>query len=340
MRKPSAVVAGLLCVALLGACGGDDSGEPGSDTTEAKGPTAPLTGLPLDDDEVRERPLLTVKVDNHPDARPQFGIDKADVIVEEKVEGGLSRFMALFHSQDSDQVGPVRSLRSTDPRWLQPLGGMIGYSGGIAPVKSQLADNDIVDLGADSHGPRYYPRRSDRPFEHSMYTNTDILRELTPEGTEGPEPLFEYLDEGETFGGTTAQPTQGGSFAMSGLPTATSFDWTWSPDEGMFMRGTDGAAHSIENVGQIGMRNVIVQFTPYSPTPWTDAVGSTVDEADVTGQGDAWIFSDGKAVRGRWERSSGGSVTTYTDSAGNPVELQPGKTWLSLVPPGERAEVR
>jgi hypothetical protein len=347
-QRVQSVVGCLAVVVLLAACGAGSSNEAShGDTTVKKTTTtadprakAILTGLPLDDPSMRERPLLTIKVDNHPEARPQFGIDLADVIVEEKVEGGLSRFMALFQSKDVDQVGPVRSLRSTDAKWLKPEGGMIAYSGGIQPFKNLLAPNGITDLGADNHGSTYYKRRGDRPFEHSLYTNTNTLRTLTPKGETAPKPLFSFTSAGEPFGGSTATPVSSVSLRMADGAQATYFDWTWDAAKQKFVRGTEGKPHEIENQGQIAMTNVIVQFTTYSATPYRDRANSAVDEADVVGSGDAWVLSGGKIVRGHWSRTSADQITQYTDSAGTPIKLQPGHTWISLVPPDQPNEIR
>jgi hypothetical protein len=342
----------LACVSLLVGCGGSKSdskaGDPSSttggasgqpSTTSAVGPTAVLTGLPIDP-ALHDRPLLTVKIDNHPQARPQFGIDRADVIVEEKVEGGLSRFMALFQSEDVDKVGPVRSLRSTDAKWLRPEGGMIAYSGGIQPFKNLLAPNGITDLGGDNHGATYYKRMSGRPFEHSLYTITPVLRTLTPANAKAPKPLFPFLTPGEAFGGAGVVPVTSVTLHMGTGSEATYFDWTWNPQKGAFVRGTEGRVHEIDGQGQIAMKNVIVQFTSYSVTPYKDRANSPVDEANVVGSGDAWFLSDGKIVQGHWARASADDVTSYTDSAGAAMKFQPGHTWISLVPPGEPKEIR
>jgi hypothetical protein len=338
-------------MSLLVACGGSKNDSAGSDpsttgsssgkptTSAASGPTAALTGLPIDP-ALRERPILTVKIDNHPQARPQFGIDRADVIVEEKVEGGLSRFMALYQSEDVDKSGPVRSLRSTDPKWLRPEGGMIAYSGGIQPFKNLLAPNGITDLGADSHGPAYYKRRGDRPFEHSLYVDTNVMRTLTPKNAKAPKPLFAFLAPGETFSGSGVVPVTSVSLRMGTGRESTFFDWTWNPARGMFVRGTEGKPHDFEGQGQIGMKNVIVQFTSYSATPYRDRANSAVDEANVVGNGDAWFLSDGKIVQGKWSRPGADDITSYTDAVGAPMKFQPGRTWLSLVPPGEPKEIR
>lgn len=342
------VVVVLATTVVLVSRDGNGDATPRSTTTEAKVgttttiavPTAPLTGLPEPDDGIRNRPVLTVKIDNHPDARPQFGIDRADVIVEERVEGGLTRFMALFQSQDADRVGPVRSLRSTDALWLRPTGGMIAYSGGIDPVRALLKPNGIVDVGADTYGTKQYKRRSDRSYEHSMYTMTPVLRELTPKDLPAPKPLFDFLSSGEKFGGAGAVPVTLVVGRAGEGASATAYDWTWDPSGGVFKRGTDGKPHEVEGVGQIAMTNVVIQFLDYRATPWRDRSNTPVDEAVVVGSGDAWFLSDGQIVRGHWSRSSPTEITKYTDASGAAIELSPGRTWLQLAPSGQFAEAR
>jgi hypothetical protein len=217
---------------------------------------------------------------------------------------------------------------------------MIAYSGGIPQVKGLLAPNGIVDVGADNHGATYYKRRSDRPFEHSMYTITPVMRTLTPKNLAAPRPLFQYLPEGQPFTGTGARPVVSVSSRMGGLGSATRFDWTWDAAAGVFRRGTDGKPHMIEGAGQIGMKTVILQFTSYRPTQWRDRANTVVDEAVVAGNGDAWVLSNGTLVPIKWSRAGTGDLTVYTDSSGAPFAIPPGQTWLSLVPPDVPKEIR
>jgi hypothetical protein len=305
-------------------------------TTTAPAPLiAPLTGFPQPDAALRDRPALAVKIDDAPEARPQFGIENADVVYEEKVEGGLSRFMAIFQSADSDHVGPVRSLRSTDAYVLKPLGpSMIAYSGGIQPFKDLLAPNGLTDLSDDSY-PSYYGRDPARPYVHSLYTSTTQLRQLTPAGMGPPQPLFTYLNVGQSFTAAGAQPIHSVSVRLG---AETTFDWTWDPTSALWKRGTDGMPHNI-TTGQLGYTNVIVQFVNYDPLPYTDPAGNPVDQANTVGTGDSWVLSGGQLVVGRWVRPSLDQPAQYNDAAGQPIKLQPGKTWVTLVPTGEPTQI-
>jgi hypothetical protein len=143
-RGIAVLVAGVL---LFSACGGGkkdlpqatkkaadlvaDEDAQKTTTTEAPKSPAPLSGLPVDP-EAAARSAVSVKVDNSPDGRPQAGLDKADLVYEEKVEGGVTRFIAIFQSRDSELVGPIRSLRTTDPSVVSAFGGVFAFSDGVA----------------------------------------------------------------------------------------------------------------------------------------------------------------------------------------------------------------
>src|SRR3984957_15151643 len=124
--------------------------KPTTTTTEASKPACPLTGLPTSGATVPQRPAMAVKVDNYPDGRPQAGLDKADIVFEEPVEGGITRYAAVFQCQDVGLIGPVRSARNIDIGILGQLGNpLIAHVGGINPVLANLNASPIVnvDLG-------------------------------------------------------------------------------------------------------------------------------------------------------------------------------------------------
>ncbi len=168
-------VGGLGAVLLTGGDGGDEEQVTSTTTTVATTtttapppPTWPLTGLPLDDPAQAAKPVLVVKIDNaQPDrgqgARPQAGINQADVVFEEVVEGSVTRFASLFHSTDADPVGPIRSARTTDLLIMAPLNRpLFAWSGANANVAGQVRAAPLVDVGHDAASDVYY-RDSSRP---------------------------------------------------------------------------------------------------------------------------------------------------------------------------------
>lgn len=333
-RLATVLAAAVLFVAGCGGGGGDEAkgpvgaGRAEEDTTTTAVPIpAPLTGLVLTDDDVAERPAITIKVDNGPQGRPQSGLDKADVLIEEKVEGGITRFLAVFHSEDAALVGPVRSVRSTDPGLVGTFGGVFAFAGGIPEFERQARQQPVtvVSESASSEGFQY-PANKQRPFK--TYTTTAKLRSLAKSHDDPPPKLFEFLAAGEVFGPAGAVPTTSANVSFG----RSTFSVQYDAASGLWKRSTNGTPHTVAGGAQLTFTNVIIQKTPYQPTRFKDPSGSRVDEATVIGSGDAVVLSQGKRAEVKWAKSSATAVTTYTDSAGQPVKLAPGRTLIALPP--------
>lgn len=292
----------------------------------------PLTGLPALDPAIAGRPLLAVKIDNAPEARPQAGLERADVVVEELVEGGLVRFMAIFQSQDADRVGPVRSVRPVDGVFLTPIHGYFAYSGGNLIEKALIKQAPVTLVGFDEL-PAAYSRRRDRKSPHNLYTSTQGIYSRAPAASGAPAPLFLYRAAGSPLAGAGVVPVAKVDVDMGNLTKA---EWTWDAATSVFRRSTNGTPHTFEGGGQLGFTNVVIEFVNYQnrPNGETDSVGNPVPEANIVGTGDAWILSGGGIVRGRWNRADNVNVTTYTDATGAPIKLGAGNTWVMLAPTG------
>jgi hypothetical protein len=291
-------------------------------TTDPSAPvvgTFPLTGMPARDRAALSRPAVAVKIDNASASRPQAGIDQADVIYEEFTEG-ITRFVVAFHSSDAPMVGPVRSVRPADPNIVKPLGGPLIFSGGSPAVLDvvraagvrQITENDRDTLR----------RRSGRRAPHNLYTNTpDMFRKAG--GGAAPPAFSPFLRPGQNFSPAGATPAT--SLTLTPAPNVRAA-YAWDPAAGVWKRSTDGRPHMLEGDVQIAPRNVIVQFTAYAGF----VQDRKVRFPEVVGSGDALILSGGMQVRAKWTKSAPGSVTTYVDSAGAPIPLAPGQTWVHL----------
>ena len=122
---------------------------------------------------------MTVKIDNAPQARPQSGIDKADLVYEEVVEGGVVRFAAVFHSNDADSIGPVRSVRAEDALIVTPLRGHFVYSGG-SDIFNDIIRKAPVGLISEDDGPAgLLGRRRDRRSPYNLFTSTGTIYDLS-----------------------------------------------------------------------------------------------------------------------------------------------------------------
>lgn len=336
------LTAGIAAVALTAACAGGKKAAVTTTTsttelvTTTTGPPPPsrLTGRPQPDAAKRSRPALTVKVDNGGGARPQAGIDAADVVYEEVVEGGLVRFLVIFQSSDANPVGPIRSVRPVDPVVVTPIRGLFAFSGGIPQFVAAIRRAPVTLVGYDQLTGAYVKRRN--PAPHNLYSSTAALYK----GAKGTEPappaLFSYVDAGQAFTGAAAAPVTHADGAL----VTTHFSWDYDVTGATWKRGTDGTPHTVESGAQLAFTNVILQFVPYRNTGSRDPAGNLVPEAGILGTGDAWVLSAGTIVKGRWSKPAASAVTEYTDATGAPIRLTPGATWVSLAPTGTQITVR
>lgn len=323
------LAAGAALAVLLSACGGGGGGQAKQTTSTAAAttvpPTFPLTGLPDAERKGVNRPLLAVKIDGSEKGRPQTGLDKADVVVEEEVEGGITRFIAMFHSTDPGDVGPVRSIRPMDPNILAPMKGMFGFAGGIPDFQQKLDATQVQDVAYNQSSVQdAYHRTKDRQAPLNLYADTNRLWAAARD-TSPPPALWAFLGAGEASSG---QPVTGVDIVFS--PQARCA-YTWDASSNTWRRSMNGTPHTVASGDQIAPANVVIQKVATENTGFVDPAGSPVIESKVIGTGEAWFFVDGKMLHGQWSKADQGSLTRFTDDAGNPVKLKPGRSWLEIV---------
>ena len=285
------------------------------------GPVMPLTGLPLTDEAAAARPALVVKIDNHPQARPQFGLNQADIVFEENVET-LTRFAAVFHANDPGRVGPIRSGRTQDVDLLasfnQPL---FVWSGGNPSVTRAINGSDLVSLSPTSTRNVGFFReaRGNVDSEHTLFgTTNEFWAAFTPIFNPPPQPQFTYRASDEAFNG---EPSDGVELEMDGVDVA----WTWDSDNAAYVRDQDGEPH-FDDLGQVNARNVVVLEVDYRPSP----ADSRSPEAQTIGTGTAYVFTGGVLIRGTWTREQAAQPFTLADDNGAVIALTPGRTWVEL----------
>jgi hypothetical protein len=290
-----------------------------------------LTGLPVADPSLAQRPALSVKVDNAPPALPQAGLDAADLVTEELVEGGLTRLMATFQSHDAAPVGPIRSVRPVDADLLDELnGGIFAFSGGaageIAPVRGHsgavLIDNDAGGGG--------FTRSPDRKAPYNLYGSTPAFY---AEGARAarrvptaPPQLFQY-------GWAAPAGPAVGSVSMT-WSIYRSSGWTWDPGSATYGRTQDGTVDDLADGSAVTATNVVIMSTPIRGTGIFDAAHKEDPFVVVTGQGQCWVMRDGVLLEGRWVRPSTYGPVKLVDTRGDPLTLTPGRTWIELFPAG------
>ena len=291
---------------------------------------APLTGLAVDDPASLARPSLAAKIDNHPSARPQVGLETTDLVFEELVEGGLTRYVAVWHSSIPAEMGPVRSIRPMDPDIVSPLGGIIAYSGGqerfVALMRATEVHNAI-------HGQRntdpFMFRGKNAPAPHNVLVKAQELVASLP-SLAPPQQHFSFADsaanstasrEGQTVAGIDLR------FGSSSSPA-----WRWDAGSERWLRTQSGAVDLDATGAQLSAVNVVVVRVPVT-------TGLGVSKTELIGSGEAWVLSGGKAVHAAWSKSDRSSVIRLVDDTGAVVRLAPGNSWIELVPNAGSADL-
>jgi hypothetical protein len=325
------VVVAVLAVLLPG--DGDEASGPPTTDAPAEDEVLPLLGTP---GAVPSRAALAVKLDDTGRGRPQSGLAQADVVFEEMVEGGLTRLLAVYQSQDPETMGPVRSARSTDLSILAELGRpLFSWSGANPTFAAAVQAADVIDVGVRA-APDAYRRADDRQAPYNLYAAPDRLRAAAagePAASTPPEPLFSYRPDDQPLSGPGAAPAAGFR-TTGGGSLGTAIEWSWDADRSAWARSQDGTAHLDRDGDQVGAANIVVRFTPYGDSGVRDSTGAVVPEARAVGEGEAWLLSGGRAQPGRWHKPAPDAVTSYTDASGDPLLLAPGTTWVEVLPPG------
>lgn len=292
-------------------------------------PTAPkhlaiLTGLEVS--KSNNQPALVVKIDNAAAAHPQSGLNQADIVFEELIEGNQTRFTAVFQSREVTSIGPIRSVRTGDFDLLRNLNQpLFANSGGNAYTMAVLQGVNTVNVGLNQVGSGTYSRAFDRYSPHNLMSSTQALRSAATGRGGTPPALLDFRDT------IIDPPFLGQSTSRLELNYgAITVGYSWNSTSDSWQRKQNGLPQLDADGIQVAPQNLIIQFVGYGQSiayPFTP-------EPSLIGQGEAWILSDGKLQRGSWSRSSSLAITRYRDLNGAAVQLNPGRTWISLARAG------
>ena len=291
-----------------------------------KVPTAPLTGLPDPHHVTTSRSALTIKIDNTPQAMPQYGIQDADVVYEEIVEGGITRLAAIFNSRTPTVVGPVRSVRRTDREIVFPIGGIFAFSGGAQYAVRSIETAPVKLYDQFNAGDTMF-RDATRPPPHNLFANTALL--MKKDGLPRPPPaLFTYRSTGQNALGPRVK-----SFVV-GFESGYEASYAWNSTTRSWDRSLFGAPDVTANGARLSPKNVIVMYVNY-----VGGVGVIDSYTQLIGSGKVEIFTDGRVERGTWQRANLRRRTVYLDAAGKAIGLTPGQTWVELLDEAESVTV-
>jgi hypothetical protein len=283
---------------------------------------------------VAGRVAVVVKIDNIDAARPQVGVNQADVVYEEMVEGGLTRLAAVFQSNVVNRVGPVRSGRTTDIAIVDDLHHPVfAYAGTNAMFLYLIREQPILDVDPDNY-PSQFARDPTRAAPHNDFVNVSSLLGLTRHRGSPPPALWPFRPAGSPLTGKGVTPAK---HITVNFPTASA-TWDWNAKAGAWLRGQNGSA-DVDSAGhQVSAANVIIQFVNYYTAGYATGEGlyrpAPIPGGQLTGTGQAWVLSGNSVVKGKWSRTSLGAVTSFVDASGAPIGLAAGRTWVELVPVG------
>lgn len=303
LRAATAVLAAVVAGAPAAGCTGSDDGR--EDETEA-----PAAG-----------PVLAVKIDNVRPARPQTGIDKADVVYAEQVEGGLSRLMAVFATRLPESVGPVRSARESDLELLRQFDDPVLAFSGAQSRLLPLIDKAPVEEKTPGNAADAYFREPARAAPHNLFLRPNRL--LDEPGGAGA------LTTGFRYG---AAPTTGGTAKKSvtvGFPAAR-FTFTWDGGDERWLVGMDGSPTVTTDGVRVSAATVVVQHVKIRDSQFRDFLGNNTPYTETVGSGSAEVLRDGRSYEAEWDRPEAEDGTRFTTPDGDPLNFAEGPVWVVL----------
>lgn len=266
---------------------------------------------------------IAAKIDNHGAARPQIGLERTDIVFEELVEGGLTRYVALWQSDIPELFGPVRSIRPMDPDIVSPFGGIVAYSGGqerFVALMRQAPVYNAIHGQPDTEFTFY--RTPDKRAPHNVLVKAQELLAQHAD-LDAPSPQFSFApDVASSTAAQEGAPTAAVSYRFS---NQTAGSWNWSADTAMFLRFQDGAPDPDANGVQLQATNVIVLRVPVTQ-------GFGVPKTEIIGSGDAWVSTGGRTVHATWSKGSATAAIRLIDDNGASVRLGVGNSWIELIP--------
>jgi hypothetical protein len=309
---------------LLSACGGSSDSSVAAPQQVVGGQTVaqfwPLTGLKVPSDKTAEldHPVLVAKMDNTESSQPQVGLSKADMVVEELVEGGLTRLAAFYYSEIPSNAGPIRSMRASDIDVVSPVNASIVTSGAAPKTIARIQGAHITFYGQGTKG---MYRSSDRSSPYNLLVHLNAVADTAK--TKKPATPPDYL----TWGTDKDLP--------KGVK-ATSITAQFSGGHGTQWQFTNGTYHNTNSNAPAGDQfpatNVLVLRVRQGDAGYLDPAGNHVPETLLTGKGAAMLFHDGKMVKATWHKgTAASSPITLTTKKGN-LKVPAGHTWIELVP--------
>ena len=291
---------------LLTACGGNGS--------------ATLTG-----NEEVAKSVYVVKIDDTREAHPQIGINQADVVYIEQVEGGLTRLAAIFSSTLPPEIGPVRSARISDIELLAQYGKVAFlYSGAQSKFRPVLKNANLIDLSAEHESPKLYSRKAGRLAPVDMVINTEELIRITNERNLD---IAKSKNMGWNFG--KREKIQGKPVLSATIKwPAAKYQVSWN---GKGWAVAQNNSPEFDSDGKVvAPKTFVIQKVTITDSEYHDKVGGVTPFSATVGSGEAWILRDGFAIAGSWSRVTESDGTKWLDLEGKEIKFATGAVWVAL----------
>jgi len=291
--------------------------------SEASQTPCPLTGLPIKEEALALRPIA-VMIDNYPAARPQSGLMNAEIVYEMPAEGGITRYMAIYHHLDTEKIGPVRSARSYFIDKAMEYNAVYLHCGG-----SPEALRDIKALEVDSLneliGEINFWRANDRKAPHNLYTSTKLTRELMDKKSISGEQWSYNMNISNEFVNLDGKAV---NYLTIDYKHKYKVGYQYDQDKKIFFRTINGTQLKDKETGtEINTVNIIIEKVS---SEVVDEVGRL--DLDNVGGGKGYFLTGGKQIEIEWSKENRQAKTIYKDLKGNPIQLNKGNTWVQIIP--------
>jgi len=271
-------------------------------------------------------PVLVVKIDDTTQAHPQIGLEDADIVYIEQVEGGLTRLAAVFSSVIPQRIGPVRSARISDIEIMSQFGRVaFAYSGAQRKLLPVIASANLQDLGAQRQSPTIFTTDPNRIPPYAMVLRADLLMQKVKD--DGYQ-----VDSAKSVGFKFGPLQEGGTETIKAVmhwPAAT-YLATWSVEENRWMLSHNNSVNLADSGVVLGPTTLVIQMVSITPSEYKDKVGGVTPFSQTVGTGKAYVLRDGQRFVTTWSRASAEDGTTFSFADGTVMNFDPGQIWIAL----------
>lgn len=318
----------VLAVSLLvTSCSKDTEAVVASPTpSPSKAPVTlwPFTQLPGPAD-AAEKPVLAIKIENDPSVRPQYGLDMADIVFEELVEGGMTRFISVYQSEIPKEAGPVRSGRHVDASIVSTFADYFVFSGAARPTLRYFSEAIPSSVVVFNEGaPGMHRTKYHRPPHNLFIYPQDVIDSDKAE-----------VSKTDGFFVKPSVVSEPAGIAIKKVALefsrATEPNWTWDAKTKLWLRDDGNKPHMDISGKQLSATSLVVIRATETDAGYKGSTGGYVPRTVVTGTGKGYLVIGDTMTEVTWSKADDVSQMSLTDPSGKIVHPAPGKTWVEVI---------